>query len=168
MTKENPLRKSVIAVFFALLASVQALAQNTVVSEQADGSVIVSMESGQLAISATVADAVELAVREHADDPEALRQAIRALIGQNAAGSGASDLATAIATLAVFHAGTDSASIAAIVHGASEGNSNVSGGAMLAAIPALSAGGNSLEADERELASAQATVENPSQVSPVQ
>ena len=152
----------------ALMAGTQAAAQDAV-SVQADGSVAVSIEDERFVIPAPVAEAVELAVTENADDPEALRLAIQAIISQNAGAPEAAGLATAIAAFAVFHAGSNSPSIAAIALAATGGNSGVSGGSVIAAIPTLRAeSGSPEEAVEREIAQAQATVENPAQVSPVQ
>ncbi len=152
---------------FALLASAQAWAQQSI-TEQADGSVTISVEGEQFVIPAPIAEEVELAVRDNGDDPEAIRQAIRAIVSQNAGDSESTGLAAAIASLAVYFADTNSSSIAAIGLGVTQGNPGVSGGVVIAAIPALRAEPGPDEIVERELARAQATVENPSQVSPVQ
>lgn len=150
---------------FALWSAVQA--QDTV-TEQADGSVAVTIEGEQFLISAPVAEAVERAVLEHADDPAGLRDAIGAIVSENAGNPAAASLAAAIATLAVFHAGSDSPAIAAIALGASQGNGAVAGESLIAAIPGLRPESSPGEAFEESLVQAQATVENPSQVSPVQ
>ena len=152
---------------FALLAGVQAQTGYSV-SEQADGSVAVVMEEERFVISAAVAQEVELAVNDYADDPEALRQAIGDIVGRNAADAGEADLATAIAALAVFYAGPNSSSVAAIGLGVTEGNPAVSGSAVIEAIPSLRSEPSAAETEEQEMAQAQATVENPAQVSPVQ
>ena len=156
-----------IAVMALLLAGVQAKAQEAV-SEQGDGSVAVSVEGEQFVVSASIAAAVAAAVGEHSDDPEALKEAIRAIIAKNAAGSDDTGLATAIAALAIYHARTGSASIAAIVQGATVANPDVRAGAILAVMPTLRAEVNAQEAVWRQLAQLRATVENPSQMSPVQ
>ena len=152
---------------FALLASAQAWAQQSI-TEQADGSVTISVEGEQFVIPAPIAEEVELAVRDNGDDPEAIRQAIRAIVSQNAGDSESTGLATAIASLAVYFADSNSSSIAAIGLGVTQGNPGVSGGVVIAAIPALRAQPGPEEIAEQELVRAQATVENPSQVSPVQ
>ncbi len=151
----------------ALLAGAQAGAQQSMI-EQADGSVTISMEGEQYVIPGPLAEEVELAVRDNGDDPEAIRQAIRAIVSQNAGDSESTGMAAAIASLAVYYADTNSSSIAAIGLGVTQGNPGVSGGVVIAAIPALRAQPGPEEIVERELARAQATVENPSQVSPVQ
>ncbi len=151
----------------ALLTGVQAWAQHSV-SVQADGSVVISTEEERFVIPAPVAGEIELAVRELADDPETLRQAIRDIISRNAGDSGAAGLATAIAAFAVLQAGSDSSLIAAIGLGVTQGNSDVPGAAVIAAIPALRSAPSPEETEQRELDRAQATVENPAQVSPVQ
>lgn len=154
-------------VVAVLLASVQAAAQQAV-SEQADGSVAVSVEGEQFVVPASVAEAVVAAVAEHADDPEALQDAIRAIIAANAAVSNDAGLAVAIAVLAIYHAGSDSASIAAIVNGTTAASADAPVAVIVAAMPTLDAQVDAQEADPRQLAQLQATVENPSQVSPVQ
>ncbi len=160
-----------LAVLSALLAGTHAsaAAAQDAVNVQGDGSVVVSIEGDQFVIPAPVAEAIELAVAENADDPEALRLAIQAIISQNAGVPETAGLATAIAAFAVLNAGSNSPSIAAIALAATGGNSGVSGGSVIAAIPTLRAeSGSPGEALEREIVRAQATVENPSQVSPVQ
>ena len=156
-----------LATLSVLLAGAQAAAQSAI-DVQTDGSVAVGIEGERFVIPAPVAEAVERAVAEHADDPEALRLAIQAIVGQYAGASESAGLATAIAAFAVLHAGSNSPSIAAIALGATQGNSGVSGGSVIAAIPTLRAESSPEEAIERELVRAQATVENPAQVSPVQ
>lgn len=152
---------------FALLANAQTWAQQSV-TEQADGSVAISVEGERFVVPAPIAEEVELAVRGNEDDPEAIRQAIRAIISENAGNSESTGLATAIASLAVYYADTNSSSIAAVGLGVTQGNPGVSGGVVIAAIPALRAKPGPEEIAEQELVRAQATVENPSQVSPVQ
>ena len=164
----NPAKSfAAIAAFavFALWSTVQA--QETV-TEQADGSVAVTIEGEQFLIPAPVAEAVERVVLEYADDPAGLRDAIGAIVSENAGNPAAAGLAAAIATLAVFHAGLDSPAIAAIALGASQGNRDVAGESLIAAIPGLRPERSPGEAEEEALVKAQATVENPSQVSPVQ
>ena len=152
---------------FALLANAQTWAQQSV-TEQADGSVTINMEGEQYVIPRSLAEEVELAVRDNGDDPEAIRQAIRAIVSQNAGDSESTSMAAAIASLAVHYADSNSSSIAAIGLGVTQGNPGVSGGVVIAAIPALRAQPGPEEIAEQELVRAQATVENPSQVSPVQ
>lgn len=161
------LRFMAAAAVFALLAGVQAQGGYGV-TEQADGSVAVVMEEERFVIPASVAQEVERAVGDHADDPEALRRSIGDIVARTAGDAGEAALATAIATLAVFYAGPDSSSVAAIGLGVTDGNSAVSGAAVIAAIPALRAGPSAAEAEEQQMIRAQATVENPAQISPVQ
>lgn len=165
--KSTSFRLLAAMTVFALLTGVQAQTGYSV-TEQADGSVAIVMEEQRFVISASVAQEVELAVNDHADDPEALRQAIGDIVGRNAADAGQADLATAIAALAVFYAGPDSSSVAAIGLGVTEGNPAVSGAAVIAAIPALRSEPSAAESEEQEMIRAQATVENPAQISPVQ
>lgn len=151
-----------------ILAALLPIAQaQQAVTVQADGSVAVALENERFVVLGSVAEAVEAAVRENADDPEALRLAIRAIVAEYAGEPGDAGLATALAALAVLHAGSNSSSIAAIALGATQGNSAVSGGSLIAVVPALREASPG-ESAERELARAQATVENPAQISPVQ
>ena len=149
----------------ALLFAVQA--QSTV-TEQPDGSLAVIVEGERFVIPALLAGAVERAVREHTDDPAGLRDAIRAIVRENAANPAVAGLAAAIATLALFHAGSDSPSIAAILLGATQGNSAVAGESLIATVSGLGSEPGPGHEFEAQLVRIRATVENPSQVSPVQ
>lgn len=163
------LRFMVAMAVFALSVGVQSQTQGGYgVTEQADGSVAVVMEEERFVIPASVAQEVERAVGDHADDPEALRRAIGDIVGRTAGDAGEADLATAIAALAVFYAGPNSSSVAAIGLGVTEGNPAVSGAAVIEAIPALRSEPSAAEAEEQQVIRAQATVENPAQISPVQ
>ena len=158
-------------------------AQDRTPTDNADGTVEFVVDDRQFLLPAAVAEDVLAAVREHADDPQALQQAIRAIVAEHAgcpeysAGTTAIAteqcpedvaLATAIATLAIDQARGRSASVDAIVRGAAEGNPNLSAGALLAALPATGLNPRAQDAAERQIAQAQATAENPNQISPVQ
>ena len=166
---KNPVFKSCGALALAalLLAGAQAIAQQAV-SEQKDGSVSVSVQGEQIVVPASVADAVEAAVAEHSDDPEALQEAIRSIIAEYAAGSNDVTLALAIAMLTISQVGSDSVAIASIITGTVAANNEVSAESIIEVMPTLSAEGNAQEDAEEQVAQLQATVENPFQVSPVQ
>ena len=172
--------------------AVPSVYAQTTVTEQADGSAAVSVEDSRIVVPAAVVDRVEAAARDHADDPQALREAIEAIIAEYAPGPGDAALASAIAVLAIDRSRARSAvfaerglreaplvlaidrsrarsaSIDAVIRGAFAANPNVSSGALLAAVPGLGASPRAQEAEQRRLAQLQATVENPSQISPVQ
>ena len=160
-------------------------AQDHTPTDNADGTVALVVDDRQFLVPATVAEDVVAAVRAHADDPQALQQAIRAIVAQHAgcpqhstvATAIAAEqprcpedvaLATAIATLAIHHAHGRSASVDAIVRGAAEGNPKLSAGAVLAALPATVLNPRAQDVAERQIAQLQATAENPSQISPVE
>ena len=158
---------AVSAAFVAFAIWSTVWAQDTV-TVQADGSITVAVLGEQFLIPAPVAEAVESALEEHADDPASLTQAIRTIVSNNAGTPSSAGLATAIGTLAVFLAGSESPSIVAILLGATQGNNAVSGESLITAIPELRKPRSSGEAFEENLVRANATVENPFQVSPVQ
>ena len=157
----------VLALTALLLASVQAIAQQTV-SEQTDGSFSVSVQGEQIVVPALVADAIAAAVAEHSDDPQALQEAIRSIIAEYAAGTNDVTLAVAIAVLTISQVGSDSAAIASIITGTVAANNEVAVESIIQVMPTLSAEVDAQEAAEEQLAQLQATVENPFQVSPVQ
>lgn len=141
----------------------------TAVTEQADGTVVVTLDERQVIVPASVVADVTSAVRDHADDPDALRLAIRMIVAEHAGSPDTANLASAIAVVAIFRAGVGSASADAIMRGATFGNPGVSAAAVLSVLPEIrpiEAG--TPEAAQTQLAQLQATVENPSQVSPVQ
>lgn len=145
----------------------QEQAQPTLV-ERDDGTVELSVDGLQFIVTAMVAESVAAAVRDHADDPQALEQAVEAIVAEHAGESGDTERATAITALALYYARGSSASIAAIMRGAVAGNTNAPSGTLVALITALQAQTGAQEAEEQRSARLQATIENPGQVSPVQ
>lgn len=151
-----------------LLAGAQAQERSTTSAERANDGVVVRLGTERIVIPTPLAEAVERAVREYADHPGALEQAIHAIISRRAGGANSTSLAAAVATFAILRAESNSALIAAIMRGAAQGNPKLSIETIFAALPALQGERNPEQVGERELIQAQATVENPSQVSPVQ
>ena len=164
--KTNIALKVTLAVMVIFVAGLQAQAES-IVTEREDGAVELNMNGQQVLITAAVAESVTAAVRDHADDPQALRQAIQAIVAEHAGEPGDAELATAIAALAIYRTRARSASADAIIRGASAGNPGVPAGSLLTILPSLKAHPLGQTAGERQLAQLQATVENPSQVSQV-
>lgn len=165
----NPMTRSALAAMALAIsaASLQAQAQSTV-TEQPDGTVAVTVEERQIVVPAQVADEIVVAVGEHSEDPQALEQAVREIVAEHAGSAGDADLATAIAALAIFHAGVRSSTTDAIMRGAIAANPVVPAAVLLAELPTLPTTPRTEDTAQRQLAVLQATVENPSQVSPVQ
>ena len=157
-----------VAMALALSAATLHAQEQSTVTEQPDGTVAVTVEEGQIVVPAQVAEDVVAAVGEHAEDPQALEQAIREIVAEHAGSADDADLATAIAALAIFHAGARSATTDAIMRGAIAANPVVPAAALLADLPTLASNPRTDDAAQRQVAVLQATVENPSQVSPVQ
>ena len=132
-----------------------------------DGSVAVVIEGDRYDIPASVAQSIISSIAEHADDPEALRNAVRAIIAKTAADSESVGLATAIAVFAISQAEGSSSLINAIALGVTQENTSISGGTLIAAIPALQSERPPEEQFQQEVARSQATAENPAQVSTV-
>ncbi len=161
-------RKISVALAMALFAAAtQGLAQ-TAVTEREDGAMELSMDGQLFLVPADIAEAVAAAVRDHADDPRALRQAIRAIVAESAGGAGDAELATAIAALAIYRAPDRSAIADAIMRGAAAANPGVSAPILLTILAAPGDNPRTRQARDRRLAQLQATAENPFQISPVQ
>ncbi|WP_446830498.1 hypothetical protein [Candidatus Foliamicus sp.] len=162
-------RRSRVAFAAAMCVMPLLCAQaQTEVTEEADGSVSVSIEQERFTVPAPVAAAVRDAVRNHSDDPDALQSAIRAVIAEHAAGPDAADYATAIAALAISLSRARSASVDAVLRGAAAANPAVSVATLLTALPDLRGVPRTREDADERMVLLQATVENPSQISPVQ
>lgn len=164
--KTNIALKGSLAAVLLFAAVLQVQAQ-PIVNEREDGAVELNISGQQVLVEAAVAESVTAAVRDHADDPDALRQAIQAIIAEHAGKSDDAELATAIAALAIYRAQARSASTDAIIRGASAANPSVPSGSLITMLPSLKAHPLGQTAEERQLAQLQATVENPSQVSQV-
>ena len=160
------LRGAFAALAMTLFAT--GLHAQPVVTVQEDGAVAVTVDDMPILVPAVVAEGVAAAVRDHAEDPQELGQAIQMIVANNAAGPGNADLATAIAALAIFHAQPRSAITDAIMRGATAANPAVSVPMLLAALPALDVNPRARQAEDRQLAQLLATAENPAQISPVQ
>ncbi len=158
-----------VAMATLSIASIYTWAQ-PVWTETDNGDIHVIIEQAQAPqiISAAVAATINDAVIQYSDDPEALRQAIRAITAEQATGQTSINLATAIAIFAASKVKSDARLLTAVALGASTGNPGISGGSLIASIPALSAEPGPEQVAVQEIVRAQATVENPAQVvSPV-
>ena len=149
------------------LAVLQTQAQ-TPVTGLTDGVVKVSVDGRQLLVPADIDEVLVVAVRDNVNDPQALRQAIQAIIAEHAGTPDDVDLATAISVVAIYYAGVRSAATDAIIRGASDSNPSVSAEMLLATLPVLRARPQGRVAAEKWRSHLQATVENPSQVSRVE
>lgn len=137
-----------------------------IVTENDDGAVVVTIDSGQVVLPAVVAKSVADALREHADDPDGLRLAILGIVREHAARDG--QLATAIAFFAITLARPTPTVVDAILRGVRTANPTADVATVLARLPELKARPGAAEAPQTQLARLQATVENPAQISPVQ
>ena len=161
------MKKRVLILTAMAMLAVGAQAQG-VVTERDDGTVVLSTDTGQFVLPADIADRVTAAIAEHKDDPDALRAAIRAIVVEHAGGSDDTELVTAIAVFAIFHARADSSSVNAVIRGATDGNRQLAVGTVLTALPGLERSPRAQAAAEQQVAQSQATIENPAQVSPVE
>lgn len=161
-------RGAMVAMALALSAATLHAQEQSTVIEQPDGTVAVTVEERRIVVPAPVAEDVVVAVGEHSEDPQVLEEAIGAIVAEHAGSADDADLAAAIAALAIFHAGVRSSSTDAIMRGVIAANPEVRAGPLVAALPTLGSNPRLEDAAQRQLAVLQATVENPSQVSPVQ
>ena len=138
------------------------------VTENADGTVTVVLEDRHFLISAVVAEDVAAAVRDLADDPQALEQALASIVALHAGDADDAEQAAAIAAFAILHTVGRSASVDAIVRGALVGNRNIPAGTLLAAITVAGLDRRERTDAERQLAELQATLEDSRQISPVE
>lgn len=154
---------------FSLFAGATAGAQEQApVTENADGTVTVVLEDLQFLIPAVVAEEVIAAVRDLADDSQALEEALYSIVVRHAGGSDDAEQAAAIAAFAVSRAGGRAASVDAIVRGALDGNGDIPAAALLAAIAEAGLDPRARTDAEQRLAELQATLEDPRRVSPVE
>ena len=153
-----------------LIAGFAAEAQ-TLVVENADGSVSVTIDGEETTIASTLAGGILDALRENAGDPQGLREAVRTIVAGNAGGADGAALASAIAAFAAFRSNGDSEVVAAIVGGVAAGNPVVTAPELLSRLPEGTAGGTPLQAEAPTAADpppsqpgALSTAENPQQV----
>ena len=153
-----------------LIAGFTAGAQ-TLVVENADGSVSVTIDGEETTIASTLAGGILDALRENAGDPQGLREAVRTIVAGSAGGSESGELASAIAAFAAFRSNGDSEVVAAIVGGVATGNPTVSAPELLSRLPESTAGAVPLQAEARTTPGdrprppeARSTAENPQQV----
>lgn len=153
-----------------LIAGFAAQAQ-TVVVENADGSISITVDGGETTLPATLADSILAALRENAGDPQGLREAVRTIVAGNAGGADGAALASVIAAFAAFRSNGDSEVVAAIVGGVAAGNPVVTAPELLSRLPEGTAGGTPLQAEAPATADpppsqpgALSTAENPQQV----
>ena len=153
-----------------LIAGFAAEAQ-TLVVENADGSVSVTIDGEETTIASTLAGGILDALRENAGDPQGLREAVRTIVAGNAGGRESGELASAIAAFAAFRSNGDSEVVAAIVGGVATGNPAVSAPELLSSLPESTASAVPLQAEARttpgarpRLPEARSTAENPQQV----
>lgn len=153
-----------------LIAGFAAQAQ-TVVVENADGSVSITVDGEETTLPATLVDGILDALRENAGDPQGLREAVRIIVAGNAGGTDATALASAVAAFTAFRSNGDSEVVAAIVGGVAAGNPAISTQDLLRTLPETTAGDLSLQSEAPATADvpprqpeARSTAENPQQV----
>ena len=161
-------RQLAVVLAPVIVAGGAAAQEQSPVTENADGTVTIGLDDRQFLVPAVVAEDIAAAVRDHADDPQALELAICSIVADRAGGSDDAELATAVAALAIVYARGRSASVDAIVRGALACNQAISAETLLTAIAEAGLDPRAQSAAERQLAELQATLEDQRQISPVE
>ena len=156
-----------VGLALALFAGAYALAA---ASENRGGTVALATESGEFLLPMALAEAVDAAAREHGDDPDALGRAVAEILRECAECAEDADLSRAVAAFAIFHVRGRSAFVAAVTQALAAARPEASAEPLLAALPQLRPAGAraSASADGEGSEQALATLENPSQISPVE
>ena len=153
----------------AMTAAACSGSAQAAVTERGDGAVELAVGDRQFVLSASVAGRLYAAVRDHLDDPGTLSRAITAIIDDCAECRADAGQVEAIVAFALFYARGRSAAVDTILRAATASDPDLSGEYLLALLPLLPRTVTpGPDAAEEELAQLQATVENPSQISPVQ
>ncbi|MCY4150000.1 MAG: hypothetical protein OXF73_11775 [Gammaproteobacteria bacterium] len=163
------LKSFIVLTASLLILCTQAWAQNISAETNNDNSPVVietPIVVYGVAVPELIVKAIDDAIVQYSNDPEALQQAIREIIREHASDQASIDFATAITAIAASRVTGDSQLLTAIALGATQGNPGISSAAMIESIPELRSEPTPEERIEQNIALSQATVENPAQVSP--